>query len=65
MNGGGHVTLRILISREEGQMLFGNNESLLGMLRQQTGLLYLIPVMKQGCLAVVSVVGVKVFSTPC
>jgi len=37
MNGGGHVSLRILISREEGQYLFGNNESLLGMLRQQTG----------------------------
>ena len=36
-SGGGYVILRLLISREEAGFLFGNDEALLGMLRQQTG----------------------------
>ena len=35
--GGGHVTLRLLISREEAGYLFGADEALVGLLRQQTG----------------------------
>ena len=34
---GGYVSLRLLISREEAQYLFGADEALVGMLRQQTG----------------------------
>ena len=35
--GGGYVNLRLLISREEAGFLFGNDEALVGLLRQQTG----------------------------
>ena len=38
----GPVTLRVLISREEGQFLFGNDEALLGMLREGFNKIFLV-----------------------